>query len=100
MDKTGDFNDIKQVGDMANCIYPTVAPSFKVQKSVVKADGTTWPAGETAGTTITLGTDGVATVTYRVTVTNDGTAVGKHPLIYDNLSVPPGFTITSVTLGA
>jgi uncharacterized repeat protein (TIGR01451 family) len=80
-------------GDTTNndaCV--PIPPQFAVKKAAAGGQ----PGGN--GTAVTAAPDGTITATYTITVSNVGMVDGKPPAISDQLTLPSGFTITSVTV--
>ncbi len=93
----GLFNSIAMPGDTVpddNTACNSFA-DFAVAKTA--AFPAPQPTDNTVGITVKVNTDGTATLSYVVTVTNHGNAAGKHPALTDTLALPAGFTLTGLT---
>ncbi len=78
------------VEDNTACVAPPT--TFALAKSA--AGGS---AGGT-GSAVNAGLDGTVTATYQITVTNTGHTAGQHPSITDQVTLPAGFSLTSVAV--
>lgn len=77
-------------GNNSACMPPP--PSFAVTKT---------PQGGSAGGTgagVTVGVDGIVSVSYAVSVTNTGLVSGQHLAITDTVTLPSGFILSSVSV--
>lgn len=96
------YNDIP-IRDNVACMPVKANLLWKVNKAAAQTtnpDGTVagWAPAGTTGGMVTVAPDGSVTVNYKVTVTNDGDLTARHPVIGDTLTLPPGFTTTSLVL--
>ena len=88
--------------DNVACVPLDTTELWRVEKAaanaVVNGTATEWADAGTTGAEVKVNDDGTVQVFYKVKVTNESDFPAPHPAIYDQLTLPAGFSFTSATL--